>query len=86
MLGLMREECMRQYVGNLLERDRPDLNLESYSFARADGKEAAIARLVASAQQTMEDRGIESATLVMTEDDSGIGRRDLQNRKYALRG
>jgi len=66
---------MRQYVGNLVERDRPDLNLESYSFATADGKEAAIARLVASAQQTM-----------MTEDGSGIGKRDLENRKYALRG
>jgi hypothetical protein len=74
---------MRQYVGNLVETDRPDRNLESYSFASADGKEAAIARLVASAQQTMEERGIAAATLGMTEDGRGIGNRDLKNPKYA---
>jgi hypothetical protein len=78
-------ECMRQYVGNLVERGRPDRNLESYSFASAEGKEAAIARLVVSAEETMENRGIASATLIMMEDGSGIGGRDLENRKYAHR-
>jgi hypothetical protein len=73
---------MRQYVGNLLETDHPDRNLQSYSFASADGKEAAIARLVASAQETMEERGIAAATLAMTEDGRGIGNRNLKNPKY----
>jgi hypothetical protein len=74
---------MRQYVGDLVETDRPDRHWESYSFASADGKEAAIARLVASAQETMEERGIPAATLVMTEEGRGIGSRDLKNQKYA---
>ena len=74
---------MRQCVGNLVETDHPDRNLESYSFASADGKEAAIARLVASAQETMEERGIAEATLVMTEDGRGVGNHSLKNPKYA---
>ncbi|MGQ0445415.1 MAG: hypothetical protein ACT4O2_09890 [Beijerinckiaceae bacterium] len=76
---------MPQYVGNLVERGHLDRNLESYSFASAEGKEAAIARLVASAEETMENRGIAVATLVMTEDGYGIGSRDLENCKYAHR-
>jgi hypothetical protein len=72
---------MRQYVGNLVETDHHDRNLESYSFASADGKEAAIARLVASARATMDERGIATASLVMTEDGRGIGHRNLKDPK-----
>lgn len=74
---------MRQYVGNLVDRD--DSNYESYAFASADGKDAAIARFIVSAKQTMEEKGIAEATLKMTEDGIGIGSRDLENPKYKLK-
>jgi hypothetical protein len=76
---------MPKYVGNLHEKGRPDLNLGSYSFVSVDGKEAAITRLVASATETMEIDAIGSATLLMTEDERGIGSRDLANPKHAQR-
>jgi hypothetical protein len=70
---------MPKFVGDLVQRDHPDRNIESYSFWSSQSREAAIVGLVASAQETMKSRGIASATLVMKEDDRGIGSRDLEN-------
>ncbi|HUZ91757.1 MAG TPA: hypothetical protein VMU78_07640 [Methylocella sp.] len=61
------------------------MNLDSFSFASNEGREYAVSRLVASAEEVMEREGIASATLLMTEDGYGIGSRDLENLKYANR-
>ena len=75
---------MHRYVGNLVERDRPDRNLDLLVFSSSEGREAAISRLVAWAEKTIENRGIAAATRDMTEDDRGIGRREVESAKYAL--
>ena len=75
---------MHRYVGNLAERDRPDRNLDSLAFSSDEGREAAIVRLIAWAEKEIESRGIVAATLNMTEDDRGIGSREVQSAKFTL--
>jgi hypothetical protein len=76
---------MHRYVGNLAERDRPDRSLDSLAFSSDEGREAAIVRLIAWAEKEIESRGMIAATLDMTEDDRGIGSREVQSAKFSLR-
>jgi hypothetical protein len=65
---------MRRYVGNLAARDGENRNLASYSF------ETAMTRNTPShavATETMKNQGLAAATLIVTENDNEIVRRDL---------
>ena len=64
-----------------MEKGCPNRSVAAYSFESSKGREAAKARLVAYAENTMARKGIASATLVMTENDIVIGARNLESGK-----
>jgi hypothetical protein len=74
---------MPRYAGHLTEKGPPERSVAVYSFESDMDRQDAIARLVTYAEKTMEIRKIDSATLVVTENDIVVRVRTLESRTNA---
>ena len=75
----------RIYVGSLVQKDNPTLNLAVFTVEGAKDNESAIDQLTRLAQGQMEHLGIGAATLLIAADGNGVHAIELENPKYAQR-